>query len=64
MDPANKFVATYEGSELSYDYLVNCSGSRVDLSFCEGLAEALNDEYSFVVGTFSFEASLKMEKRL
>ena len=26
LDPANKFVATYEGSEMTYDYCINCIG--------------------------------------
>lgn len=64
IDPDNKFVATYEGSEHTYDYLVNCTGLRPCLKFCKNLEEALDDEFSFVMSSFDLESALKMRTRL
>lgn len=57
-------MATYEGTELAYDYCVISTGKLPDYSKIPGLKEGLNDEFSFVVSTFDFDNSKKMAKRL
>lgn len=60
IDPENQFVATYEGSELTYDYCIISTGKLPDYSKIEGLKEGLLDEFSFVVSTFDYKNAKKM----
>lgn len=64
LDAKNQFLATYEGTELTYDYCVLAQGKQVDFSQIEGFKESLSDEFSFVVCSYDFKNAKKMQQRL
>lgn len=63
-DPANHYVGTYDGSELTFDYCVIACGLEPDIASVKGLEFALYDKYSAISSTIDYEQALKMRSRL
>jgi hypothetical protein len=63
-DPANHYIGTYDGTELTFNYCVIASSLEPDISSVKGLEFALYDKYSHVTTTTDFDQALKMRQRL
>ena len=63
-DPANHYIGTYDGTELTFNYCVIASSLEPDIASVKGLEFALYDKYSHVTTTTDFDQALKMRQRL
>lgn len=63
-DPANNYLGTYDGTEMTYDYCVLATGLDTDVGSVKDLEYALYDKYSQVVTTLDYDQALRMKERL
>lgn len=64
MDPDNNSVVLSDGSKLTYDYLIVAAGLKLNYDAVPGMQEAIDDENSGVVSTYTYKYAEKTWKEM